>query len=494
MNAIEMHGITKRYPGTLALDKVDFTLKVGEIKALVGENGAGKSTLIKILSGAVGRDEGSISIRGEEVRFHGTVDSRRHGVGMIYQEFTLVPALTVAENISLGRWPQKRLNVDWKRIYAEAEELLRRLNADIDPRGKISRLSIADQQLVEIAKALATDARILIMDEPTAALSQSETEQLFKVIRRLRDDGVSIIFVSHRIEEIFEIADSVAVLRDGAKVADLPLTEVSAKSLIELMIGRQLSPQLYHKDKKRGEVMLRMVGASKGQLLHDINFTAHAGEIVGITGLVGAGQTPLAQSLFGIIGLDSGRIEIGGEAVLIESPAHAIRMGIGLIPEDRRRQGLVLGLPVRENITLASIPGITKFVLLDKRREQGLARQFLESLRIKATGILQRVGSLSGGNQQKVVIAKWLVNKSRLLIFHEPTRGIDVGAKEEIYRVMQESASAGAAILLISSDIQEVLGVSDRIYVIRKGGIVGELDGRTTSKEKVLMLSAVAEA
>jgi len=232
MNAIEMNGITKRYPGTLALDKVDFSLKVGEIKALVGENGAGKSTLIKILSGAVGRDEGTISVRGEEVHFHGTVDSRRHGVGMIYQEFTLVPALTVAENISLGRWPRKGLNVDWKRIYAEAEELLGRLNADIDPRGKVSRLSVADQQIVEIAKALATDARILIMDEPTAALSQGETEQLFKVIRRLRDGGVSIIFVSHRIEEIFEIADSVTVLRDGAKVADLPVPQVTAKSLI----------------------------------------------------------------------------------------------------------------------------------------------------------------------------------------------------------------------------------------------------------------------
>jgi len=494
MNAIEMNGITKRYPGTLALDKVDFSLKVGEIKALVGENGAGKSTLIKILSGAVGRDEGTISVRGEEVHFHGTVDSRRHGVGMIYQEFTLVPALTVAENISLGRWPRKGLNVDWKRIYAEAEELLGRLNADIDPRGKVSRLSVADQQIVEIAKALATDARILIMDEPTAALSQGETEQLFKVIRRLRDGGVSIIFVSHRIEEIFEIADSVTVLRDGAKVADLPVPQVTAKSLIELMIGRQLSAQLYHKDKTRGEVMLRMVDAGKGQLLHGINFVAHAGEIVGITGLVGAGQTPLAQILFGIIGLDSGRIEIGGKPVTIGSPAQAIRMGIGLVPEDRRRQGLVLGLPIKENITLASIPEITNFILLDKRRELGLARQFLESLRIKATGILQRVGSLSGGNQQKVVIAKWLVNKSRLLIFHEPTRGIDVGAKEEIYRVMQESATAGAAILLISSDIQEVLGVSDRIYVIRKGGIVGELDARTTSKDKVLMLSAVAEA
>jgi len=260
------------------------------------------------------------------------------------------------------------------------------------------------------------------------------------------------------------------------------------------MIGRQLSAQLYHKDKTRGEVMLRMVDAGKGQLLHGINFVAHAGEIVGITGLVGAGQTPLAQILFGIIGLDSGRIEIGGKPVTIGSPAQAIRMGIGLVPEDRRRQGLVLGLPIKENITLASIPEITNFILLDKRRELGLARQFLESLRIKATGILQRVGSLSGGNQQKVVIAKWLVNKSRLLIFHEPTRGIDVGAKEEIYRVMQESATAGAAILLISSDIQEVLGVSDRIYVIRKGGIVGELDARTTSKDKVLMLSAVAEA
>ena len=493
MNAIEMTRITKRYPGTLALDKVDFSLDVGEIKALVGENGAGKSTLIKILSGAVTKDEGSISIRGESVHFHGTLDARKYGVGMIYQDFTLVPALTVAENISLGRWPRAFLNVNWKLIYTHAEDLLKRLNADIDPRSRVSRLSVADQQMVEIAKALATDARILIMDEPTAALSQAETEQLFTVIRRLKHDGVSIIFVSHRIEEIFEIADSVTVLRDGVKVADLPLTNVTAKSLIELMIGRQLSAQLYHKDKTRGEVMLRMVGANKGQQLHDINFVVHSGEIVGITGLVGAGQTPLAQSLFGIIPLDSGRIEIAGNPATMTSPAHAIRMGVGLIPEDRRRQGLVLGLPIKENVTLASIREITQFMRLNKKREAGLARKFMESLRIKATGVLQRVGSLSGGNQQKVVIAKWLVNKSRLLIFHEPTRGIDVGAKEEIYRVMQELAGDGAAVLLISSDIQEVLGVSDRIYVIRKGSIVGELDGRTTSKEKVLMLAAVAE-
>ena len=492
MNAIEMSRITKRYPGTLALDKVDFSLNVGEIKALVGENGAGKSTLIKILSGAETKDEGSINIRGKPVHFHGTLDSRRYGVGMIYQDFTLVPALTVAENISLGRWPRRGLNVDWKLINARAEDLLKRLNAGIDPRTRISRLPIADQQLVEIAKALAMDARILIMDEPTAALSQSETEQLFKVIRRLKEDGVSIIFVSHRIEEIFEIADSVAVLRDGVKVADLPLTNVTAKSLIELMIGRQLSAQLYHKDKARGGVMLRVIGASRAQQLHDVNFAVHSGEIVGITGLVGAGQTPLAQSLFGNLPLDSGSIEIAGHPATMESPAHAISLGVGLIPEDRRRQGLVLGLPIKDNVTLASIREITQFMRLNKRKELGLALKFIDSLRIKATGAMQRVGSLSGGNQQKVVIAKWLVNKSRLLIFHEPTRGIDVGAKEEIYKVMQELAGGGAAILLISSDIQEVLGVSDRIYVLRKGSMVGELDGRTTSKKKVLMLSAVA--
>jgi ribose transport system ATP-binding protein len=493
MNAIEMTGITKRYPGTLALDKVDFSLPVGEIKALVGENGAGKSTLIKILSGAVAKDEGSISIRGEPVHFHGTLEARRYGVGMIYQEFTLVPALTVAENISLGRWPRKALGVDWKLIHAHAGELLKRLNADIDPRAMVSRLSVADQQLVEIAKALATDARILIMDEPTAALSQAETELLFTVIRRLKSDGVSIIFVSHRIEEIFEIADSVTVLRDGVKVADMPIAGVTAKSLVELMIGRQLSPQLYHKDKKRGEVVLKMVDAGKGRHLHGINFTVHGGEIVGITGLVGAGQTPLAQCLFGILHLDSGRMEIAGTPAAVETPAHAIRMGVGLIPEDRRRQGLVLGLPIKENVTLASIREITGFLRLNKKREAGLARTLMETLRIKATGVSQRVGSLSGGNQQKVVIAKWLVNKSRLLIFHEPTRGIDVGAKEEIYRVMQELAGDGAAVLLISSDIEEVLGVSDRIYVMRKGTIVGELDGRATTKERILMLSAVSE-
>ncbi len=493
MNAIEMTQITKRYPGTLALDKVDFQLKVGEIKALLGENGAGKSTLIKILSGAEVKDEGTIQIGGEVVRIHSTQDSRRHGVGVIYQEFTLVPTLSVAENIVLGRLPERWGNISWKAVYSGASDVLKRLNSDIDPYRLVSTLSVADQQLVEIAKALSTNARILIMDEPTAALSRSETEQLFSVIRRLKSDGVSIVFVSHCLEEIFEIADSVTILRDGVKVADEPIENVSPKSLVELMIGRKLSPQLYQQDKTRGAILLQIKAATKGVALRDINLSVHAGEIVGVTGLVGAGQTPLAQSTFGMVTLDSGVVELDGRVVKLESPAQAIKLGIGLIPEDRRRQGLVLGMPIKDNVTLASIPQVSRWSQIRRKVEVSLATNSVETLRIKATGILQRTGSLSGGNQQKVVIAKWLVNRSRVLIFHEPTRGIDVGAKEEIYKVMQDLASKGVAILLISSDMQEVLGVSDRIYVMRKGGIAGELDARKTTKEEVLLLSAVAQ-
>jgi ribose transport system ATP-binding protein len=490
--AIEMTGISKRYPGTVALDHVDFDLYPGEIKALLGENGAGKSTLIKILSGAVLKDEGTIAISGKPVRINSPQDARQHGIGVIYQEFTLVPALSVAENIFLGRLPGSGLKVDWKSVYRRAQEVMNRLNADIDVRRKVSSLGLAGQQLVEIAKALSTEARILIMDEPTAALSKAETDLLFSVIRRIKSQGVSLVFVSHRLEEIFEIADSVTILRDGVKVAEEPIVTVTPKRLVELMIGRVLSEQLYHRDKVRGPLLLRMSKGRKGEALRDIDLAVHAGEVVGVTGLVGAGQTPLAQCLFGMESLDSGEIQVEGIVTRLESPTQAIGKGIGLIPEDRRRQGLILGLPIRSNVTLAALRQVTRLFRLDRKKELELSKASIESLRIRATGADQVVGSLSGGNQQKVVIAKWTVNKSRILIFHEPTRGIDVGAKEEIYRMMQDLASGGAGILVISSDIQEVMGVSDRIYVMRKGRIAAELDARKSTKEEVLILAAVS--
>jgi len=489
--AVEMRGISKSYPGTRALNGVDFSLRPGEIKALLGENGAGKSTLIKILSGAEPKDEGTIAISGESVRIHSPQDARRHGVGVIYQEFTLVPDLTVAENIYLGRLPGGELKVHWKDLFSGAEDLMVRLQACIDVRRPVSSLSLADQQLVEIAKALSTNARILIMDEPTAALSKGETDILFGVIRRLKEDGVSIVFVSHRLEEIFDIADSVAILRDGNKVADEPITAVTPKSLVDLMIGRSLFDQLYHRDKAAGRELLRLDRLGKEGCLEDISLYCRAGEVVGITGLVGAGQTPLARCLFGVERFDSGELRVDGKSLRLHSPVQAIREGIGLIPEDRRRQGLVLGLPIRNNLVLAALDAVSRFLRVDARKEEALAAEHIRALRIKAVGSGQRAGSLSGGNQQKVVIAKWLVNKSKILIFHEPTRGIDVGAKEEIYRMMQDLASGGAAVLLISSDIQEVLGVSDRIYVMRKGRIAAELDARKTAKEELLMLAAV---
>jgi ABC-type sugar transport system ATPase subunit len=491
--ALEMKGIAKHYPGTMALSAVDFSVYEGETKALLGENGAGKSTLVKILSGAVTKDSGEILLHGRPVDIQSPSDAMENGIGVIYQEFTLVPALSIAENIFLGRLPNRGSLVDWAKIERDARDLLSQLGSSLDVKKNVSSLSVANRQLVEIAKALSMNANILIMDEPTAALSKNETQRLFETISLLKQRGVSIVYVSHRLEEIFEIADSVTILRDGEKVGDFPIAELTPKSIINYLIGKSASEETSARHFIDGPVRLELIEANMDGALFDISLQLHAGEILGVTGLVGAGQSELAQCLFGMNSLDDGRIEIDGNLVRFKSPADAISHGIGLIPEDRRQQGLVLGMPIRGNIVLPLLHKISRLLVVNRKKEERIYREQKSALKIKAVNGLQLAGKLSGGNQQKVVIAKWLASSASILIFHEPTRGIDVGAKEEIYHIIREMALLQHSILIISSDMQEVLNVSDRLLVLRNGRIVKALNPSETNKEEVLFFSTVSQ-
>jgi ABC-type sugar transport system ATPase subunit len=491
--ALQMSQIAKQYPGTVALHAVDFSVLEGEIKALLGENGAGKSTLVKILSGAVTKDSGEILIHGSPVHIQSPSDAIENGIGVIYQEFTLVPALSIAENIFLGRLPNRKNFVDWEVMEEKAKELLSHLGSQLDVRKKVSTLSVANRQLVEIAKALSMNANILIMDEPTAALSKNETQKLFETISLLKQKGVSIVYVSHRLEEIFEIADSVTILRDGEKVGDFQIGELTPKSIINYMIGKGVPEETNRELSDVGSVRLELIDANMSGVLSDVSLELHAGEILGITGLVGAGQTELARCLFGMKPLDSGDIRINGSAVRFRSPADAIAHGIGLIPEDRRQQGLVLGLPIRGNIILPLLHRVSRWFVVSRKQEGRIFSEQQLALNIKAVDGQQLAGKLSGGNQQKVVIAKWLASGASILIFHEPTRGIDVGAKEEIYHIIRGMARQQSCILIISSDMQEVLNVCDRLLVLRKGRIVKMLNPLETTKEEVLFYSTVSE-
>ncbi len=490
---LEMKDIEKHYPGTAALKAVDFTVLEGETKALLGENGAGKSTLVKILSGAVTRDFGEILLHGRHVDIESPSDAIENGISVIYQEFTLVPALSIAENIFLGRLPNRGSLVDWAAMEREASELLSHLGSRLDVRKNVSSLSVASRQLVEIAKALSMNARILIMDEPTAALSKNETQRLFETIALLKQRGVSIVYVSHRLEEIFEIADSVTILRDGEKVGDFQIAELTPKSIIKYLIGKAVSEATNSRHFSVGPIRLEMIDASVNGAISDISLQLHAGEILGITGLVGAGQSEIAQCLFGMSTLDGGRIEVEGCPVRFKSPAEAIAHGFGLIPEDRRQQGLVLGMPIRGNIVLPLLHRISKLLIVNRKKEERIFREQKEALKIKAVDGQQLAGKLSGGNQQKVVIAKWLASGASILIFHEPTRGIDVGAKDEIYNIIREMALRQHSILIISSDMQEVLNVCDRLLVLRNGRIVKTLKPSETDKEEVLFFSTVSQ-
>ena len=485
---LEMRGITKRFPGVTALDSVDFELEKGEVHVLLGENGAGKSTLIKMLSGAYQPDEGEILLNVEPVNVSSAMVAQELGISTIYQEFNLVPQLTVAENIFLGRQPRRFGLVDRRKMVEEARRLLERMKVRVAPNALVSSLGVAQQQMVEIAKALSLDARILVMDEPTASLSGQEVERLFEIIRGLKEEEVGIIFISHHLEEVAEIGDRVTVLRDG-KVVDRVPASTDRSEFVRMMVGRSVEDQFPRRRSEVGEVLLEVTNLSQEGVLEDISFQVRAGEVVGMAGIVGAGRTELARALFGVDPVDSGEVWVEGRRIERGDPREAKRRGMGFVTEDRQGQGIVPPLSVAENLGLASLERYTRAGLVDRREQRKLARKMVDDLNIRTPGLEQEIRYLSGGNQQKVVIGKWLLAQSRVLIMDEPTRGIDVGAKVEIYELMNELTENGAGILMISSDLPEVLGMSDRILVMSGGRITGELSAEEANGENVMELA-----
>jgi ribose transport system ATP-binding protein len=483
---LEMRHIRKTFPGVVALDDVDFDLRRGEVHILLGENGAGKSTLMKILSGAYQKSAGQIIFDGNEVEIRNPKHAQTLGISTIYQEFNLIPHLSVGENIFLGREPRRFGLIDQRAIFQEATRALNGLGLTLDPRQLIKGLKVAEQQMVEVAKALSLDARILIMDEPTAALTEHEIKELFATIRSLRDKGVSIVYISHRMEEMFEIGDRVTVLRDGRTVGTYNVREMSKSELIRLMVNRELT-ELFPKERAElGPEVLRVEGLNTPGELKDISFSLRKGEVLGIAGLLGAGRTELARAIFGLDKITSGTISINGAVQRIGSPRVAINSGIGFLTEDRKSQGLVLPLSVKENLCLASVDKFSRWGLMNAQNEQQAADRYVKDLRIKTPSLDQKVVYLSGGNQQKVVLSKWLCCKSEVFIFDEPTRGVDVGAKAEIYQLMNKLTASGVAIIMISSEMLEVLGMSDRILVMRGGRITGEFSADEATQERVL--------
>ena len=487
---LQVRGLVKSFPGVQALRGVDLELRRGEVLALLGENGAGKSTLLKTLGGAHRPDAGEIRIEGQEADLSTPSAARRSGVGIIYQEFNLVPFLNVRENLYLGRPRGGSVLIDVGAERAGARALLGKLGVDIDPDIPVRRLSIAEQQIVEIAKALVTQVRILVMDEPTAALSPEEVERLFAIIRDLTAQGVGVIYVSHRLDEVFRIADRVTVLRDGEHVATRPTKELTRKDLIELMVGRSIENEFPPRQPSRGALVLEVEGLSRGDRVRDVSFKVHAGEVLGLTGLVGAGRTELVRLLFGADRADAGRVRLDGRPLDLRGPLDAIRASVCLLTEDRKSQGLSLRHGVRENFGLPNLDRFSRWGVIDGRRETSALQGFVDRMRIRLSGLEQTAGTLSGGNQQKVVLAKWLERDCRVLLIDEPTRGIDVGARYEIYALIRELASRGKAVVMVSSEMTEILGMSDRILVMREGRISVEFEDVAGTTQRQIMEAA----
>jgi len=518
---LEMEGICKSFPGVRALHEVSFDLRHGEVHALVGENGAGKSTLIKILAGALERDAGEIRVGGEVAHLRTPQAAIATGISVIYQEFNLVPHLSVAENIYLGREPRQWGLIDFRTMRQGARALLDRLRASFSETALVNELSVAEQQMVEIAKALSVQSKVLVMDEPSATLTEHELASLFEQIRGLKNEGVSIIYISHRLEEVFEIADRVTVLRDGELVGTAPVAELDSRKIIRMMVGRELGEQefgsvgvqenggrqriptplppslqeggtagdLAPEGGTAGEELLRVEGLTRGEKVKGVSFALPRGEILGIAGLVGAGRTELVRAIFGADRPTAGQIYLEGRPVRPKSPAHAIALGIGLVPEDRKLQGLVLGLAVSSNVTLARLGAVSSAGILSGRQERQVAEEYIGKLDIATPSAQQISRNLSGGNQQKVVLAKWLFAQSKVLIFDEPTRGIDVGAKQEIYQIMRDVANTGAGVIMISSDLPEILRMSDRIMVMHEGDVAGFLRPEEATQERIMTLA-----
>ena len=493
--ALEMLNITKAFREVLALDDVSFSCCAGEIHALVGENGAGKSTLMKILAGVLNPDRGEIRLAGRKVRLSTPAAAQKMGIGIIYQEFNLLPWLNVAENILLGRLPKTRLGVvDWSRARMQAQEPLDRLGVRLDLRARAMDLSVAQQQLVEIAKVLSLNSNLIIMDEPSAVLAGHELEQLFDVVRTLRQQGVTIVYISHRLDEVFEIADRVTVLRDGHVMGTCEVSAIDKTTLIRMMVGRTLDETFPTSTERIGAPFLKVKGLSSSKLgLRDITFTLHKGEILGLAGLVGAGRSELAMALFGVAPVDGGEVWLDNQPLHPGNPRQAMQLGMALVPENRQEQGLVLSQSVRNNTSLAIIDRLRRFLLIDERRECDIVKKQVEDMDIRTPGLEQQVAYLSGGNQQKVVLAKWLCSAPKCIIMDEPTRGIDVGTKAEIYRLMRQLADRGTSIIMISSELLEITGMSDRILVMSRGRVAGELSRQEATEERILTL-AVGEA
>lgn len=482
-----MKNICKSFAGITALKGVDFCLQPGEIHALIGENGAGKSTLMKILSGAYTADSGEIFIDGKAVTIGSPRNGKALGVGIVYQEFELADELTVAENIFIDRLGKNGI-VRWKALYARAQEMMDSLGFNINVKSLVKDVSVAYKQMVEIAKALSENAKILILDEPTAVLSPTETQKLFSTLKRLRDSGVSIVYISHRMDEIFSICDSVTIMRDGEVTGSGSIRDFDVDGVVELMIGRKLSNMYPHKDRPRGKPLLEVKGLT-GEVFQDIDFTVYQGEILGIFGLVGSGRTEIARAIFGVDRVKDGTVMLEGRRLKVHSPSQAKHEGIALIPENRKEQGLVLEKPISENMTYSNIGRVTKpRGILRKGLEKALVQGLVAKLSVKAPNVANPVSSLSGGNQQKVVIAKWLTIHSKVIIMDEPTRGVDVGAKVEIYNIMNDLTDQGSGIVMISSELNEIIGMCDRVVVIDNGRKMGELERGDINEMNIMKL------
>jgi rhamnose transport system ATP-binding protein len=488
---IELRGISKAYGGVHALSDVSLAIARGSVHALVGENGAGKSTLVKILTGVVHADTGDVLVDGQPQRISDPQAAHRLGLIAMYQEPTVFPDLTVAENVFAGRQPRGRLHtVDWGRMRASVRDLLAELGVDFGPDTPVRGLGVADRQLLEIAKALSASARLLIMDEPTAALSPHEVEALFATVRRLRERGVAIVFISHRLDEVMAIADTVTVLRDGRHVATQPAAHLSQGELVRLMVGRSLDALFPKQDAEVGDVVLRASGLYRRGFFTDVSFELKRGEIVGLAGFVGSGRSEVARAIFGIDRLDGGDLWIEGRRFRPRSPRKALRRGLAYLPEDRLQQGLVQTMSIARNASMAVLPELTPGGLVRPARERTLAQRFMEQLRIKATSPSQVVRSLSGGNQQKVVLSKWLAAEPRILILDEPTHGVDVATKADVHRTISTLAASGLTILLISSELLEILAMSDRVLVMREGRLAAEIPRAEATEERVIEAAA----
>lgn len=487
---IEMRGIDKSFGSNQVLKQAGFTLESGEVHALMGENGAGKSTLMKILTGVYTKDAGTVLVDGKEVNYKNPQEAEKAGIVFIYQELNVMFDLTVEENLFMGKEIHGKFGIcDKKAMQKKAQEALNILGVNISPKTVMAELSVGQQQMVEICKALMADAKVIIMDEPTAALTQSETVALFKVIESLRKKGVSMVYISHRMEEIFELCDRITVLRDGSYIGVKNIPETNMNEIVKMMIGREIGERYPSRNVKIGKEVLKVKELTRKGTFHDVNFSVRAGEVLGVSGLMGAGRTEIMQAIFGNLSYESGTIEIDGKEVKISNPRQAMEHGIGFITEDRKTEGLMLDKSIRKNISLCNLRRISKSSVISREAEKNMVAEAIKDLHIKCFGSYHECNNLSGGNQQKVVLAKWILTNPKILILDEPTRGVDIGAKKEIYSIINKLAAQGVAIIMVSSELPEVLGMSDNIMVVREGEVRGIISYEEANQERVMTLA-----